>query len=244
MDHRFPPLLSREDLRGPVVCVVAHPDDEVIGCGGMLAYHAARGDRVTVLHLTDGAGGDPEGRFGDEFAAVRRAEAEAALGELGVHELRGFGFPDGQLPESLEDAIPILRSELAALEPRTLYSFFFLEAHRDHRAVGEALVASADVLSSDCRCLLFGVNHVVPAGTMFDVTDQRDAKQRALHAFRSQIAYNAFVPKVAGRDFSNTVNIEDEAVLATEVFADLPPSRLARARDVSRSLHDLILGRV
>lgn len=244
MDHRFPPLLPRDDLRSPVVCVVAHPDDEVIGCGGMLAFHAARGDDVTVVHLTDGAGGDPGGRFGsrDDFANVRRAEAVAALEALGVTDLRGLGFPDGELQEHLDAATTALRATLDALQPKTLYSFFFVEAHRDHRAVGEALIASADVLPADCRCLLFGVNHVVPAGTMFDTTDTRVAKERALQAFHTQIAYNSFVPKVAGRDLANTVNIEDPTVQAAEVFADLLPAGLARARQRAAALHDLMFG--
>ena len=37
-----------------VLAVVAHPDDEVLGCGGALALHAARGDDVSIVILADG----------------------------------------------------------------------------------------------------------------------------------------------------------------------------------------------
>ena len=65
MTHMFVPLLPREDLRPPVLALAAHPDDEVIGCGGMLAWHSRQGHKVTVVHMTDGAKGDPEGKFDD-----------------------------------------------------------------------------------------------------------------------------------------------------------------------------------
>ena len=244
MDHRFPPLLPKHDVHGPVVCVVAHPDDEIIGCGGMLAFHRARGDDVVVLHLTDGSGGDPDERHGPRasFREVRRREALAAVQVLGISDLRCAELPDGELPEYLAEATSWLRGQLEGLQPKAFYSFFFHEAHRDHRAVGEAVVASADLLPDDCRCLLFGVNHVVPGGTMFDISGETELKMRALAAYESQIAYNAFVPKVSSRDRGNTVNIDDDRVAAVEVFADLVPSKLSAARDRCLSFHDLVLG--
>jgi LmbE family N-acetylglucosaminyl deacetylase len=37
-----------------VLCVVAHPDDEVLGVGGTLALHAQAGSEVTVLIMSEG----------------------------------------------------------------------------------------------------------------------------------------------------------------------------------------------
>ena len=39
MNHLFPPLLPKEQLQAPVLVIVAHPDDEVIAAGAMLAWH-------------------------------------------------------------------------------------------------------------------------------------------------------------------------------------------------------------
>ena len=37
-----------------VAAIVAHPDDEMLGCGGALARHAAHGDEVSIIILADG----------------------------------------------------------------------------------------------------------------------------------------------------------------------------------------------
>jgi LmbE family N-acetylglucosaminyl deacetylase len=226
MNHLFPPLLPKDDLRPPVVAIAAHPDDEVIAAGAMLGWHRRRGHAVTVIHVTDGARGDPGGQFGD-IVEARRREGREALRRLGVEDLVALGFPDGEVPERAADVATALRRELGRLRPQTLYSFFFTEAHRDHRAVARAVAACADTLPADCRVLLYGVNQVVLGGTMFDVTGLMELKQHAMSAYVSQLAYNDWRQKILGRDHAATVNVEDKAVQHAELFCDLRPADLA-----------------
>ncbi len=227
MNHLFPPLLPKDELRGPVLVVAAHPDDEVIACGAMLCWHRDQGHEVTVLHMTDGDQGDPDHRY-EDIKSIRRAEGREALARLGVTDVRPMGLPDGGLPENLEEVVAHVQATASKLQPRTLYSFFFTEAHRDHRAVSHAIVRAAGALPQDCRVLLFGVNQVVMGGVMFDVTDYMDRKQHALAAFESQLAYNDFKEKILHRDHAATVNVEDASVQHAELFADLRPRDLRR----------------
>ena len=225
MKPLFPPLLPKDDLRPPVLAIAAHPDDEVIPAGAMLAWHRDQGHEVTVLHLTDGAQGDPDAKFGD-IKAVRREEGREALRRLGVEDVRSLDFNDGELPETLDGITAVIREAFVEIQPQTLYSFFFSEAHRDHRAVSHAVAAASDALPAGCRCLLFGVNQVVMGGTMFDVSDYMDRKQHALAAFKSQLEYNDFALKILHRDHAATVNVEDQAVQYGELFADLSPDQM------------------
>lgn len=240
MEHLFPPLLPRELLEPPVVAFAAHPDDEVIGCGAMLAWHRLQGHPVKVVHVTDGASGDPEGRFGDARAR-RRAEGVEALRRLGVEDVVGWDFPDGGVFEHLDAVAARVRELLEDVCPRTVYSFFFTEAHRDHRAVARAVAAAgAAVLAPQARMMLYGVNQVVPGGAMFDCSELMDVKQHALAAYESQLYYNDFALKILHRDHAATVNVEDRAVQYAELFAVLRPHELEDVRVAAERLYERV----
>ncbi|GAB4155785.1 MAG: hypothetical protein Fur0037_24170 [Planctomycetota bacterium] len=241
MRHRFCPLLPKDSLRGPVLALAAHPDDEVIGAGALLAWHARKGHDVLVVHLTDGARGDPSGASSD-IKAARRAEGARALARLGIARLEHWDLPDGELPEHLDELEPRVRDLFARAAPATLYSFWFGEAHRDHRAVAELTARCAGALPTDCRCLLFGVNMVPPGGTLFDTTDCYPAKKHALAAYESQLVYFDLVGLSEYRDRAATVNVDVPGVLYGELYADLAPSALAEARARAESLQSLLLG--
>ena len=84
-----------------VLVVAAHPDDEVLGCGGTAARHADAGDEVHILIMAEGATaradeGDGSGDCAEERKALRAA-AETAAGILGA-ELPAFAdFPDNRM---------------------------------------------------------------------------------------------------------------------------------------------------
>ncbi|MBL8726862.1 MAG: PIG-L family deacetylase [Planctomycetes bacterium] len=240
MNHRFTPLLPRDPLPGPVLVLAAHPDDEVIGAGAMLAWHARRGHDVTVVHVTDGARGDPAAHEND-ICAVRRREGKEALRRLGVGEPRHWGLPDGELPEHLVDLEGRLCALFGEVRPKTLYSFWFGEAHRDHLAVAHATVRAAAMLPPDCRCLLYGVNHAVTGGVLFDTTDTYPAKYHALKAYASQNVYIDLPGMSEHRDRLATVNLDIEGVLYCEMFADLRPHELAPAAQLADQLQRLLL---
>ena len=67
---------ERSDMSETVLAVVAHPDDEVLGAGGTLARHAAKGDEVHIVFLADGVGA----RGDDNAAAERRVKAARLAG--------------------------------------------------------------------------------------------------------------------------------------------------------------------
>ena len=239
MKHLFSPLLPRDPLQGPVLVLAAHPDDEVIGAGSMLAYHGTRGHQVTVVHATDGAKGDPGNRAND-ITALRRAEGKEALARLGLPEARHWDLPDGELPEHLADLTARIVAVMREVQPRTLYSFHAGEAHRDHRAIAAATAAAAHALPADCRCLLYGVNFVPPGGTLFDVTDVYPRCYRALQAYGSQNAYIDLPGMSEHRCRAATVNLDIPGVLYGELFLDLKPHELAAAHALQDRFHRLI----
>ena len=65
------------DLGASVLVVAAHPDDEVLGCGGTIARHANSGDQVHVLVVAEGSTSRQQKRdraqVVDELSALAKA---------------------------------------------------------------------------------------------------------------------------------------------------------------------------
>src|SRR6185503_18816699 len=92
----YPPFLPPESLPKRVMVVAPHPDDEMFGCGGMLAWHGRLGATVRILVLSDGAAGDPEKRD-LSIVATRQRESLLAGGVLGFSDYRFLDLRDGAL---------------------------------------------------------------------------------------------------------------------------------------------------
>ncbi len=78
------------------IAVIAHPDDESFGLGGVLHAFAAAGAHVNVLCLTHGEASSLHGVAGD-LRVLREAELRSAAAALGVRDVRMLDLPDGQL---------------------------------------------------------------------------------------------------------------------------------------------------
>jgi LmbE family N-acetylglucosaminyl deacetylase len=135
-----------------VVVVAPHPDDEVLGCGGVMARHAAAGDEVFVIVATRGA---PE-VFSDESVERTRAEARQAHAILGVRETRFLDFPAPRLDVTpghlLADA---LAQQFRAWQAERVYLPHHGDIHTDHgRVYQAALVAARPLANCPVRQLL------------------------------------------------------------------------------------------
>jgi N-acetylglucosamine malate deacetylase 2 len=80
-----------------LLCLVAHPDDETILCGGALALLSDAGVDVHVACLTRGEGGElgePPLTDREHLGEVREAELVCAVGKLGGKSLSFLGYVD------------------------------------------------------------------------------------------------------------------------------------------------------
>ena len=134
----------RPPTNGPVIVVAPHPDDETLGCGGLLSTLESLGTPTTVLLVSDGeaADADLDTAARRELSQLRRSEFESAMQLLApsAHQVCAQ-LPDGGLADheaELERAILNLvggASLIVAPHPHDL--------HPDHEAVGRAAVSVA-----------------------------------------------------------------------------------------------------
>ena len=228
MKALYPPFGDPAQLPRRVLVVAPHPDDEVFGCGGMLAFHAGEQAEVRIVVVSDGVAGDPDGSA-DDIRQTRIAESRAAAEALGLGEKADYRFleiPDGAVGER-GDLAQLLSRELDDFAPELVYGPSPQELHPDHRASARALL-SALAAGPERRVFLYGVNSQVAAGILFDTTPVSEKKAAAIGCLASQLRYHDLVKKSQAFDRSRTVNIEDPAVDQVEGFADLSSRQVAR----------------
>jgi LmbE family N-acetylglucosaminyl deacetylase len=118
---------------GPLLVVAPHPDDEIMGAGGLIHTWAGMGRSVTVLSVTDGEAALPEREHLD---LIRRDELKEALRKLSATHVSvvRLGLPDGRVADfqkKLRGAI------LSLIEPgMTMIAPYERDGHPDHDVVG------------------------------------------------------------------------------------------------------------
>ncbi len=188
---------------GAALHVVApHPDDEILGCGGILRQAARQGSAIHVWAVTDGEASHPGSPDWPpaRLAQERTRESERALQCLAVPAVRHrLAIPDG----GIEPRQAQLAHRLAAaLQPGdTLIAPWRLDGHPDHEAVARAgLHACADRGARFLEVPIWGWHWVDPAQGDFPVEravcvplDAADlaAKTQAIQAFRTQLLTDA-----------------------------------------------------
>jgi len=236
----YPPFGDPATLPERVLVVAPHPDDEIFGCGGVLALLAREKAAIRVVVVSDGAAGDPAGLEAD-IARKRVDESRAGGAELGVEDYRFLGFADGRLgaPDVLDALVAKLREAIEEFDPGLVYGPSPQELHPDHRATTRALFAALGA-GKPRRVFLYGVNAQVAAGILFDVTPVYERKRAAVAHLASQLEYMDLAAKCEANDRARTVNVEDPAVVYIEGFADLSSDALARyERTAADLLHQV-----
>jgi LmbE family N-acetylglucosaminyl deacetylase len=183
-------LVSLVRLAGVIVNVLAigaHFDDVEIGCGGSLARHRSRGDRVFVyVATTSGYVHWERGRERtcDEAAREGRAAAEV----LGVELLTG-GHQTKRVPFGV-DLIEEFERLIGMLDIGVVYTHWVHDVHQDHAALGRATLAAARNVST---VLMYRSNWYAAAecwspNCYVDVTAHVDLKESALRCHASEVA--------------------------------------------------------
>jgi len=133
-------------VRDSVLVIAAHPDDEVLGCGGTLARLAAEGARVHILLMADGetsrsSGGRQQMKRG--AVAARKAAAEAACAIVGGTSVEVLQLPDNRL-DGLEllDVVRRIETAIDQHRPTRVFTHHGGDVNIDHRIVHDAVIAA------------------------------------------------------------------------------------------------------
>lgn len=165
-----------------ILVVAPHPDDESIGCGGLLALY---GRQCDILLLTDGRNGHGSSFTGDEeeLAAQREEELKKAAELAEVHEIRMLRIPDGDLYSHYS---VVKKTDIRS------YDYIFVtnhrESHEDHRASCRMLKKMIRAQRAKAVLVEYEVWTPLTRPTRYlDITGVIGTKRRMIEQHASQI---------------------------------------------------------
>ncbi len=187
---------------GPALLLAPHPDDETLGCGGLIAESCATGRELHVLVITDGTGSHGGSRAwpAARLRELREQEAAAAVLELGLaaDRIAFLGLRDTEAPHhgpALDEAVCRIAVHATERGARTILATWRHDPHGDHVAVSRMAGAAAGRVGA--RLLSYPVwGWTLPAdqklpdvpvhGWRLDIARHLPAKRRAIAAHLSQ----------------------------------------------------------
>lgn len=145
-----------------MLVVLAHPDDESMGTGGIILRHTRPGIEVHLICATRGEQGWSGGRPGnsDELSRLRTAELESAATALGLSGYELWDYPDGGVEGSdLAEITERIREKISTMAPAVVVGWGPDGAygHPDHIAVGRCTDAAVAAIPEHARPALYHV---------------------------------------------------------------------------------------
>lgn len=175
--------------------IAAHPDDEILGCGGIVKKYS-ESEEFAVVIMSGGA----EGRYSMDMENTLRKNAEEANAAIGTKELFFETLPNQKMESVLfVEVIGIIESYISKLKPHRVFTHFANDLNLDHRILAEATFTAARPLVGQVVKELYSYN--VPSSTewnmidnarMFvpnvfvDIKEQIDAKIGAMKLYPSE----------------------------------------------------------
>ncbi|MET0532332.1 MAG: PIG-L deacetylase family protein [Microvirga sp.] len=202
--QQLPPIQFTDLTRGHGFVVVApHPDDESLGCGGLIAMASERGVRVRIVLVSDGAGSHPNSPSypPERLRALREQELAESAAVLGLPEcaVTCLRIPDRYVPTAGPEfgrAVDAIRAAALAIAAGSVFVTWRHDPHGDHQAtfaIAKAAVAGLEnvrlyaypvwgwILADDMQ-----LDEPAPRGGRLDIRSQLARKRRAIAAHRSQ----------------------------------------------------------
>ena len=187
-----------------ILVVAAHPDDEILGCGGTIAQHANAGDEVQILITAEGATSRQSIRnrveVSDELSDLAIA-ANKSCKILGATDVELLNLPDNRL-DSIDrlDLIKQIEERIQHHQPQVVYVHHSGDVNIDHRYLHEAVVTACRPTPGHCvrRLLSFEVASSTewqPPGSaptfnpnwFVDISVEWELKRTALEAYSSEM---------------------------------------------------------
>ncbi|PKH79491.1 acetylglucosaminylphosphatidylinositol deacetylase [Pseudomonas sp. Choline-02u-1] len=196
-------ILDLVPLGSRAVIIAPHPDDEVLGCGGIMQLLAAAVRPLQLISVTDGSASHPGSQRWtvERLSVVRPQESAEALRRLGLpmHSLKWLrgGFTDTQVAAQETELSEFIGGYLHASD--VVFTTWRQDGHSDHEAVGRASVEAARRVGATCHELPVWTWHwATPEDASVPWDRARKIILSPTHIARKRHAAHAFASQLEG----------------------------------------------
>jgi len=185
-----------------ILVIAAHPDDEVLGCGGTMARLAQEGHEVYIAILGEGITSRYTQRdeAEDQLLESLRADSHKVAEILGAKDLFMYGLPDNRFDTvALLDIIKIIEELVDRLQPSIVYTQHSGDLNIDHTCVYRAtLTATRPMAGEPVKALYtyevassteWSFQKFSPPfhpNTFVDISETLELKIQAMEAYESE----------------------------------------------------------
>ena len=184
-----------------VLVVAAHPDDEILGCGGTMARMAEEGKKVYTLILGEGATARDRKRDrkkkSKELEDLRK-QALKANRVLGVKETCLHDFPDNRFDTvALLDIVKVIEDVKNRVEPEVILTHYRNDLNIDHQITYQAVLTATRPLPGETVRKIYSFEVLSSTewsyplsfspDTFFDISKTVDIKLKAMKQYKAEL---------------------------------------------------------
>ncbi len=187
MEFTFIPYIAtRTLLKGKVLILAPHPDDEVFGCAGAIIQHVKQGNQVRVIIITDGsaATNHPDADSRLYYIETRQQESCKAAKILGYGIPEFWNIADRTLTCD-EQLIQRLSEYIRFNNITQVYAPSLAEIHPDHSALANIALRAAS--SCKIKLIMYEIGIPLHPNILLDITPNLEQKKQAMDCFISQL---------------------------------------------------------
>ena len=188
-------------MKKGILIVAAHPDDEILGCGGTVARLVKEGYEAYTLILGEGITSRDEKRSIEkrkiELSQLKK-QAIKANTILGVKEVFFFDFPDNRFDTiPLLDIVKVIEKIKNQIKPQIIFTHYKNDLNIDHQITYNAVIAATRPMAREAVKEIYSFE--VPSSTewyyplsfspdvFFDITETLKYKLKAMGFYQSEL---------------------------------------------------------
>ena len=184
-----------------ILIVAAHPDDEVLGCGGTIARLIKEGFEVYTLILGEGITSRDDMRDRkrrEEEITELKGEAKEANKILGVKEVFFYDFPDNRFDTvPFLDIVKVIEKVENSINPEIIFTHYEMDLNIDHQITYRAVITATRPLKEETVKEIYSFE--IPSSTewryplnfspdvFFDISTTIDIKIKALEKYKTEL---------------------------------------------------------